>query len=99
MDYKVYITPVTFQEIKNLPGKIKQRIKQVIRNLATDPYPAESKLLNLPNVESKIYRIRLDKWRILYSVTEEDKIIDVLGIRLRPPYDYGDLEMILQDLE
>jgi hypothetical protein len=28
-------------------------------------------------------------------VTEAEKIIDVLAIRKRPPYDYGDLEKLL----
>jgi mRNA-degrading endonuclease RelE of RelBE toxin-antitoxin system len=27
--YKVYITPKTFQEIKNLPGNMRQRIKLI----------------------------------------------------------------------
>ncbi len=48
--------------------------------------------------EIKLCRLRLDKWRILYAITEPDKIIDILAVRKRPPYDYGDLESLLSNL-
>jgi len=31
----------------------------------------------------------------VYAVTEADKTIDVLAVRKRPPYDYGDLDQLL----
>jgi mRNA interferase RelE/StbE len=37
----------TFQEIKKLPGNIRQRIKTAIRKLADNPRPSHSKKLNL----------------------------------------------------
>ncbi|MDW8389037.1 MAG: hypothetical protein RMK84_02835 [Oscillochloridaceae bacterium] len=40
-------------------------------------------------------RIRLERWRIVYAITEADQAIDVLTVRKRPPYDYGDLEQLL----
>jgi mRNA interferase RelE/StbE len=40
----------------------------------------------------------LDKWRILYAITEADKLVDVLAVRKRPPYDYGDLQQLLGDV-
>jgi hypothetical protein len=28
--------------------------------------------------------------------TDDDKVIDVLAVRKRPPFDYGDLEKLIQ---
>jgi hypothetical protein len=32
------------------------------------------------------------------AVTEADRAVDVLAVRKRPPYDYGDLEELLQKM-
>lgn len=39
-----------------------------------------------------------DRWRIVYAVSEAEKAVDVLAVRKRPPYDYGDLEELLQKI-
>lgn len=96
--YTVYVVPRAWQEIKNLPGNIRQQIKRMIESLANNPYPPKSKQLRIPDIEPDLYRIRLDRWRIIYAVTEDDRIIDVLAIRKRPPYDYGDLGILLKEL-
>ena len=44
-----------------------------------------------------VRRLRLDRWRIVYAITEADEVVDVLAVRKRPPYDYGDLESLLKD--
>jgi mRNA-degrading endonuclease RelE of RelBE toxin-antitoxin system len=46
----------------------------------------------------EVGRIRLDRWRIVYAVTEADQAVDVLAVRKRPPYDYGDLERLLSEI-
>lgn len=45
--YTVYITPDTFQEIKSLPGNIRQRVRKAIRDFADNPRPSDSKMLNV----------------------------------------------------
>lgn len=96
--YRVYVTPEAFEEIKDLPGHIRQRVRQVIREFADHPKPTRSKRLEFPAPERQFYRYRLDNWRIVYSITESDKVIDILAIRKRPPYDYGDLQKLLDEL-
>src|SRR5574341_23767 len=98
-----YITPDALREIKALPGYVRQRVKRAVGDLANDPYPAHSNELDFPDdliseVDVKVRRICLDKWRILYAITETEAVIDVLAVRKRPPYDYGDLEALLSDL-
>ena len=93
--YKVYVTPATWKEIKDLPGQVRQRVRKAIDALADDPRPAKSKALDAIDVPAEIRRLRLDRWRIIYAITETDKVVDVLAVRKRPPYDYGDLESLL----
>jgi len=93
--YTVYITPDALRQIRELPGHMRQRAKRAIDALAEHPRPSDSKQLDLPHVEWDVWRLRLDTWRIVYVISEADKIVDVLAIRRRPPYDYGDLEALL----
>jgi mRNA interferase RelE/StbE len=44
------------------------------------------------------FLLRLDKWRIVYQVSDIESTVDVLAVRKRPPYDYGDLEQLLGDV-
>jgi mRNA interferase RelE/StbE len=50
--YTLYVTPETFQNIKELPGNIRQRVRQAIQSLSDNPRPPQSKRLNLPEVEA-----------------------------------------------
>jgi mRNA interferase RelE/StbE len=96
--YSVYIVPDEFQAIKKVPGKVRQRIKSAIDSLASSPRPPGSKQLDAgdaQNDESEVRRLRIDNWRIVYLITEAEKAIDVVAVRKRPPYDYGDLAELL----
>lgn len=96
--YTVYIIPSAWPKIKELPGNIRQRVKRAIDSLADNPRPIKSKALDAPDFESEVRRLRLDQWRIVYAITEADNIVDVLTVRKRPPYDYGDLEELLREV-
>jgi mRNA interferase RelE/StbE len=98
--YRVYIAPQALQEIKDLPGHIRQRIKRAIDSLKDDPHPSESEELEVPSdIEASVFRLRLDKWRVVYTIAVAENTVDVLAVRKRPPYDYGDLEQLLSDIE
>lgn len=96
--YKVYVTPQAFKEIKTLPGNVRQRVRRAIGDLADDPRSSESKALQAPDLDRELFRLRLDRWRIVYTVADADMTVDVLAVRKRPPYDYGDLEALLKDI-
>lgn len=95
--YTVYITPQAWRQVRALPGHLRQRIRRLIQGLADSPRPMHSKRLDSPVAEHELWRIRLDKWRIVYAVSEIDHTVDVLAVRKRPPYDYGDLESLLRE--
>jgi mRNA interferase RelE/StbE len=50
-------------------------------------------------MDRQLFRIRLVNWRIIYAVTESENAVDVLAVRKRPPYDYGDLGQLLEEIE
>lgn len=98
--YRVYITPRVYHEIRRLPGHIRHRIKRAIDDLEADPYPPGSRELEVPpDLGVPVFRLRLDNWRVVYAVTEIDRVVDVLAVHKRPPYDYGDLAQLLTDLD
>ncbi len=97
--YTVYLTPRAITEIKDLPGNIRQRIKREIGALAEDARPSNSKALKIAGAEYELRRIRLERWRIVYSVIESELLIDLLSVRKRPPYNYEDLENLLRELK
>ena len=89
--YTVYVTPAAWKEIKDLPGHVRQRACRAVDDLADHPRPARSKALAVPDLPCEVRRLRLDRWRIIYAVTDAEETVDVLAVRKRPPYDYGDL--------
>ena len=52
----------------------------------------------MPDLEPELYRVRLDRWCIICAITEEEKAVNVLAVRSRPPYDYGDLEELIAEI-
>lgn len=97
--YTVYITPTALREIKDLPGHMRQLVRRGVSELAREPRPSQSKMLDVAGAEYELRRLRIDRWRIIYAITETDKVIDVLGVRKRPPYDYGDLGRLIAQIE
>lgn len=93
--YTVYVTPRALDEIKALPGHVCQRVKRVVDSLAQDPRPPRSQSLHASGLECDLRRFRLDRWRIVYAVPDQERVVDVLAVRRRPPYDYGDLDELL----
>lgn len=95
--YRVYVTAAVWREVKALLGPMRQRVRKAIDALADNPRPAKSQALDLPTVPNEVRRLRLDRWRLIYTIHEDDQTVDVLAVRKRPPYDYGDLTALLGD--
>ena len=96
--YSIYILPDALDEIKALPGHIRSQVRRSVSALADMPRPATSKALTYLETQRELRRIRIDRWRVVYAVSEEEAAIDVIAVRKRPPYDYGDLAELLQRL-
>jgi mRNA interferase RelE/StbE len=99
--YSIYIRPRALQEIKNLPGHMRQRVKRAINGFSEQPRPLGSIELSdivLSREYTQAYRLKMEKWRIIYAIDEAEKAVDVLAVRQRPPYDYGDLGELIQEI-
>jgi mRNA interferase RelE/StbE len=102
--YTVYVTPEALVAAKRLPGNVRQRVRRSIDGLQIEPRPSGSKTLDFPDADQfpgrdvEVRRLRLDNLRVLYTIRETEKVVDVLAIRKRPPYDYGDLQELLRDI-
>ena len=97
--YTVHVWPEPWKDIKSLPGKVRQRVRQAIDKLAEDPRPSKSKVLELPddvNNDYELLRLRLENWRVIYVINAVDKTVDVLAVHKRPPYNYEDVTKLLE---
>jgi len=97
--YRVFITPDAWQEMRSLPGHVRQRVKKAINALARDPQPTAAQRLRSPDLNCDLWRLRLDRWRIVYIVVEKEKVVDIIAVRKRPPYRYEDLQDLLKKLK
>jgi mRNA-degrading endonuclease RelE of RelBE toxin-antitoxin system len=101
--YQVHIRERARKEIRQLPGNFRQRVLHKLRALEQVPRPVDSTALdiadttmNLP-ADTELRRIRLDGWRIVYLVDDDIYLITVLTVRRRPPYQYDDLRLLLDE--
>lgn len=98
MSYRVWIEPDVKKEVRRTPGNVRQRLKEMMIALADNPRPSSSKALTWPPDNFEPRRLKIDKWRIIYAVDDADQWVWVLAVRKRPPYDYGDLTELLEQL-
>jgi mRNA-degrading endonuclease RelE of RelBE toxin-antitoxin system len=96
---RLWIDRPVVDEIADLPGNIRQRMRRAIGSLPQDPRPDQSKALDIPedlrepHLEAR--RLRMDQWRIIYVIDDDLEQINILAVRRRPPYDYADLAELL----
>ena len=94
---KVMLSPIAFGDLKKLQGNLRRQMIVAIDGLEENPRPSKSKQLTIENEVREIRRLRLGKRRIIYAIIEEKPF--VLGVRRHPPYDYGDIQSLLEDAD
>jgi mRNA-degrading endonuclease RelE of RelBE toxin-antitoxin system len=92
---RAYLSPEALADLKRVPGNLRRRVIITIDALEENPRPARSKRLEIEGESREIRRLRLDKWRVIYLVLEEQTFI--LAIRKRPPYDYDDVKNLIEE--
>jgi mRNA interferase RelE/StbE len=96
---RLWIDRPVVDEIADLPGNVRQRVRRAVGHLPQNPRPEQSKVLDLPedlrqpHLEAR--RLRMDQWRVIYIIDDDLEQINILAVRRRPPYDYADLEELL----
>ncbi|MBI4769214.1 MAG: type II toxin-antitoxin system RelE/ParE family toxin [Chloroflexi bacterium] len=94
--YRVWVEASARGEILDMPGNVRQRVRRAVAALADQPRPNNSRPLTSPEGTTlELRRIRIDDWRVVYAIDEEDSSVGVYAVRCRPPYNYSDLAELL----
>ena len=78
MGYRIAVRKKALKELEELPAKISRQIIKAIDNLSEDPRPPGCK--KLKGEEDYIWRIRIGDYRVLYSIEDQIKIVEVRRI-------------------
>lgn len=89
MSYQLKISRQVYQQVANLPGHIRQRVRQFINTLSNNPRPTEAKpLRNQPN----LWRYRVDHWRVVWRIYDDELLVIIIKVgRKHGPEFYADL--------
>jgi mRNA interferase RelE/StbE len=75
--YSVLLKPSAIKEIESIPlKKERQRVLDRIRRLSEDPRPPGCRKLS----DQENYRIRQGRYRIVYTVRDQDPIVEVVRV-------------------
>jgi mRNA interferase RelE/StbE len=78
LSYRITIRKKALKDLVALPAKISIQISKAIDDLAENPRPNGCK--KLKGEEEYMWRIRVGDYRILYTIEEIIKVIDVRRI-------------------
>ncbi len=90
------LTQTAYADLKKLPGNTRRLVIQAIDRLENDLRPPNSREQKIEEDNREVRRLRIGKWRIIYLILDEEPII--IGLRHRPPYDYSDLEDLINEV-
>lgn len=76
--YIISIKPSALKELSKLPKAMVKKTEKAIDALAEEPRPVGVK--KLKGADEDLYRIRVGDYRIIYSIEDEIKIIDIIRI-------------------
>jgi mRNA interferase RelE/StbE len=76
--YTITITESALKELKRLQKIYVKKIQVAIDGLANNPRPAGYK--KLKGEQDELYRIRIGDYRVIYSIENQIKIVDVRRI-------------------
>lgn len=79
-DYGVVFARSARKELQNLDPQVARRIIKEIEALVTDPRP--SGVVKLEGA-TDLWRIRIGQWRVVYRVSDRDRLVDIVAIRHR----------------
>ena len=74
--YAVTLRSSAIKELRKLPLEIRRRVSTAIDSLAKEPRPRGGKKM----AGGEAWRIRVGEYRIVYSITDERLIVEVIRI-------------------
>lgn len=89
MTYRLKIPRAVQTEIERLPGNVRQRVRRTIAGLAIEPRPANAS--ELEDELAGFWRIKLEDYRIIYSIDDDVVTVEVIRVARRTPKTYTGL--------
>jgi mRNA interferase RelE/StbE len=85
-DYKIELTPAARRNLKKIPEQHKQKIWNSIVQLSIEPRPhgyTELTDFEIPGFKTRLYRIRIGDYRVIYAIENEIITVTVVSIKHR----------------
>ena len=79
-DYAITFARSARRELETFDASIVRRVISKIDGLAQDPRPSGSRKLQ---GEQDLWRIRIGDYRVVYSIDDRQRIVDIVRIRHR----------------
>ena len=76
--YEIRLEPRARKELDEIPAKLFTKIDKAILALAGNPRP-----FGVKKLDERIYRIRVQDWRILYAVFDKEARVVILRVKRR----------------
>ncbi len=76
--YKAQFRKSAEKDLASLPKKMQQKILDAAYDLEEDPRPSGS--IKLSGTKEPVYRIRVGDYRVIYSIEDAIKIIEIQKI-------------------
>ena len=89
MRYRLKLSRALNQQIDRLPGNVRQRVRRTIASLVFEPRPENAE--ELAEELTGLWRIKLDDYRIIYSIDEDAITVEVIRVAKRTPRTYAGL--------
>lgn len=93
MKYQLNRLPSVSRQLKALPGRVQQEVNRAIADLEFEPYPPDAE--ELRDHYRGIWKIKIDGWRILYRVSEADRVVTIITVKRRDRNTYTRLFSLL----
>jgi len=89
MTYRVRVLKRAQAQVEALPGQVRRRVRRTISQLANNPRPETAKALY--GELKGYYRIRIDAYRVIYTIDDEVVLVEIVRVAKRTPRTYDGL--------
>ncbi len=93
MPYRLDVKRRAQRQLRKLPTRVYDEVVQAILELEYDPHPPVAD--SLRDQYDDVYKIKVDGWRIFYTIDEDDRIVRVINVKRRTRDTYNSLYSLL----
>lgn len=86
--FEIFLSNKAQKALKNLDKRIAARVKKALLTLKNYPVPIKEYDIKKISGEADTYRLRISRYRIIYDVDWDNRVITVLKIDMRSESTY-----------